>query len=132
MTLQEMARRPAPWLIQEAAERDIVLSSRVRLARNVEGRPFPHVLGEDALRSLRGRLLEALGACPALAGAGIWGLEELEELERRFLLERHLVSLELVENPMGRAVAITADEAAGVMVNAVSYTHLTLPTKRIV
>jgi protein arginine kinase len=122
--LVEMAGRPARWLVQSAAERDIVLSSRVRLARNVEGHSFPHLLSEDALRGLRSRILEAVQACPQLEGAGVWGLEELEELERRFLLERHLVSLELVENPMGRAVAVAADEAAGVMVNEEDHLRL--------
>ena len=48
MDLSQMAARSAPWLVGEAPQRDIVLSSRVRLARNLAGRPFTQLLGEDA------------------------------------------------------------------------------------
>jgi protein arginine kinase len=44
-------------------------------------------------------------------------MEELEELERRFLLERHLISMELVREPMGRALLVSADESCGLMIN---------------
>ncbi len=117
MRFEEMAHAPAPWQVQDAPERDIVLSCRIRLARNLEGEFFPHLLGEDALRSLRTRILEAASNCPCAQEPASWAMEELEELERRFLLERHLVSQELVATPLGRAVVVSGDESRGLMVN---------------
>ncbi|HKI85028.1 MAG TPA: ATP--guanido phosphotransferase [Candidatus Krumholzibacteria bacterium] len=117
MRFEEMARAPAPWQSEDAPERDIVLSCRVRLARNVEGQVFPHLLGEDALRNLRSRILRAAASCPSADPPSSWAMEELEELERRFLLERHLVSQELVATPIGRAVLMSEDESRGLMVN---------------
>jgi protein arginine kinase len=126
MTLSELARRPAPWLTGNAPDRDIVLSSRVRLARNLQGHRFTHVGAQDELRVLRAEILAAAGAVPRLAGASLWTMEELQELERRFLLERHLISVDLVNNVLGRAVLVSPDEGEGMMINEED--HLRLQT----
>jgi len=110
--------------LEDAPERGIVVSSRIRLARNIAGEVFPHMLEEDALRTLRGSVLEAAQGCPSLAGGPVWSMEALEELERRFLLERHLVSMELVREPMGRGLLVSQDEACGLMVNEEDHLRL--------
>ena len=117
MNWGEWARRVAPWWEEDAPYGDVVLSSRVRLARNLHGRRFPHRLGEDELRRLREEIHDASLLCPSLQQARWWPLEELEELQRRFLLERHLISHELVEGAMGRGLLLVRDEAHGVMVH---------------
>lgn len=115
--LQQMARRAAPWLGGDAPQRDIVLSSRVRLARNVEGWRFTHSNGDAQLRELRDELVELLVELPSLAGARGYDMERLSELERRFLLERHLVSVDLLRHANGRGVVVDGAESLGVMVN---------------
>ncbi|MDG1491009.1 MAG: hypothetical protein P8R43_03900, partial [Planctomycetota bacterium] len=60
---QALARRTGSWLSSEGPEADVVVSSRVRLARNIEGAPFmSRISGEQAeelSQTLRGALLEA-------------------------------------------------------------------------
>ncbi len=124
MTLSELARRPAPWLVGGAPERDIVLSSRVRLARNLEGHRFTHVGDAQELRVLRAEILKATGSAPRLGGASLWTMEELHEIERRFLLERHLISVDLVKNVLGRAVLVSQDEGEGLMINEEDHLRL--------
>lgn len=124
MSLQRMSQHAAPWALQDAPERGIVVSSRIRLARNIAGQFFPHMLEEDALRALRGDVLDAARACPSLTDGLAWSMEELEELERRFLLERHLVSMELVREPMGRALLVSPDESCGLMINEEDHLRL--------
>lgn len=126
MTLPELARRAAPWLTGPAPDRDIVLSSRVRLARNLEGHRFTNVGGQEELRVLRAEILAAANRVPRLSGASLWTMEELQELERRFLLERHLISVDLVNHVMGRAVMVSPDEGEGMMINEED--HLRLQT----
>ena len=117
MNWRERAERPGRWWVREAPYGDVVLSSRVRLARNLAGRRFPHRLAEDELRSLRMEILQAARLCPGLAQAQWWPLEELEEVQRRLLLERHLVSQDLIDRAMGRGVLVAEDEGSGAMVH---------------
>lgn len=121
-SLQPLAARRAPWLAGGSPEGDIILSSRVRLARNLAGRAFPHSTDTDGLRALRREILDGL----PVGSFQTWEMEGLSELERRFLLERHLISVDLVRNVPGRALSVSDDESAGVMVNEED--HLRLQT----
>jgi len=114
---REWAERPASWWEAEAPYGDVVLSSRVRLARNLAGQRFPQRLDEDRLRALREEIFQAGRFTPSLADAHAWRLEELEEAHRQLLVERHLVSRELVERALGRGLLLSPDESRGVMVH---------------
>jgi len=124
--LADLAARPAPWLAGPAPEGDIVLSSRVRLARNLEGETFAHRVPDDRLGGIRERVVEAAAEVPQLTGSAVWTMDALSELERGFLLERHLISVDLVRNVPGRALLVTDDESEGIMVNEED--HLRLQT----
>jgi protein arginine kinase len=50
------------WLAEPAPDRDVVISGRVRLARNLLHYPFPHRASEAQLEAIAQRLREALGA----------------------------------------------------------------------
>lgn len=115
--LVRMAGRQAPWVGESGPDRDVVISSRVRLARNVSEGAFPRVTPADELCELRETVV---GVCrPLLGGADtqVWRMEDLEELERRFLVERHLVSVEFLEFVLGRGVMISGDESAAILLN---------------
>lgn len=124
-TLQDLARRPAPWLVEDdAPDGDVVLSSRVRLARNVTGWNFPHVVPADELCRLRDEVVEAVEGAAPDAAAHVLRMEDLEETERRFLLERHLISADLVRYVLGRGLMISHDESFGLMVNEEDHVRL--------
>jgi protein arginine kinase len=123
--LRERAQRPAPWLVsREATDRDIVLSSRVRLARNVEGWRFPHATAADELCTLREQIIGAAARFAPLDAAQILRMEDLAEIERRFLLERHLISVDLVQYVLGRGLVVTDDESFGLMLNEEDHIRL--------
>lgn len=124
-SLRERAQHPAPWLIaEEATDRDIVLSSRVRLARNVEGWRFPQVTPADELCVLREQILGAVERVAPFESAQILRMEDLAEIERRFLLERHLISADLVQFVLGRGLVVTEDESHGLMLNEEDHIRL--------
>lgn len=110
------------WLDASGPHSEIVLSTRVRLARNIQGHTFgPRIRKED-----RAAVLSAVrGATPevgALSEAAVLELDDLEPRSRRILLERRLVSRELVgqngSGPSpGAAVILSGTEPVGVMVN---------------
>lgn len=102
------------WARDRGDQGDVVISSRVRLARNLRGIPFP-ARGQDAQ-------LEAVVAAVEKAVAGVSSLkltrlEVLSPLDRLVLVEKHLVSPQFIENPAHRAVVLRADEAVSIMVN---------------
>ncbi len=115
------------WITASGPHADIVLSSRVRLARNVAGVSFsPRASDGDRLRVLQ-QVREAAAHSALLAGAVLVRVDELTANERRLLHERHLVSRELAE--LDAAVArsgsavLVGDEAA-LMVNEEDHLRL--------
>lgn len=107
------------WLAGGAEEGDIVLSSRIRLARNMKGLPFPDRADVAGLETV---LRAAAAQLPAVAEAAgkpflLVQLAELPEVDRYVLVEKHLISPALAEAPTGRAVLISEDAAVSVMIN---------------
>ena len=114
MNLDDMVRSPSPWLQPGGPQGDIVLSTRVRLARNVAGRPFLTRLRPDEQQELVGVLRTAILA--ALGPDMTWfDLEGMPEIDRRCLVERHLVSRELAGGEGPRGVAIGPEQRVAVM-----------------
>ena len=98
---------------------DIVLSSRVRLARNFRRFQFPHHAGNQELLSIRKRVFEAIENADASApDALLWvPYEEFSPYERQSLIDRHVASREHVRHELGRALAATSDLALSVIIN---------------
>lgn len=140
---RNFAERLPHWLIPSGPEADVVVSCRVRLARNVAGFPFVTRLRPEQATELAERLREPLTS-PAVArvaaldqgDAGsemLWiEVEQASPLLRHLLRERHVVSRDLAptadERPShpGRAVAFSRSETLSVMVNEED--HLRLQT----
>jgi protein arginine kinase len=94
-----------------------VLSSRVRLARNIAGYPFLSRAEEDQAREIARRLRERLEHLDLPKRQFYVDLEEADRTDARFLVERHLISRELESSKGPRGVAFGSDEAVSVMVN---------------
>ena len=115
--LQALIAQPCAWLARPAARSEIVLSARVRLARNLGGQPVPQRASRAARAALLHEILDKTQTLPRLQGALRLTLDDLEVLERQFLGERQLVSRDLVESPQERGVVVATDESVSFMVN---------------
>ncbi len=108
---------PGEWLSSQAGEHPIVISSRVRLARNLAKSPFPGW----AKKSERIRILdEVKPEVDALAEMQSGFSEQLNELsatEKQVLVERHLISREHAAKGMGSGVVINRTQTLSIMVN---------------
>jgi protein arginine kinase len=82
------------WLDASGQHSDIVLSTRIRLARNVEGYAFTDARDGERLRAAVAGA-EAVTSIPAMADSVMYRLDELGSTARSLLHERHLVSKEL-------------------------------------
>lgn len=108
----------AEWLRPDAPESDVVLSSRVRLARNYAGFPFVgRAKREDRRQILQVARRDIMQG--GLCGQILWvDLNEVKPLERSVLVERHLISKQHAKGEEPRAVAVSSpDERLSIMVN---------------
>ncbi len=122
--LDELIAKPSRWLSGDGEEAELVLSSRVRLARNLERRPFTHGATPEVLAEIRGETAGALSSCPTLAGAMSFDIETLDDQERWLLAERRLISREMAKNHRNRALFVQRAEDLGVMVNEEDHLRL--------
>lgn len=125
--LETLLSQPlTPWLNGNGPEGDIVLSSRVRLARNLKCHPFP---GRASTASL-GEIVAELADVPAELKAGdghdyaLIRLEQLPPLARYVLVEKHIVSPNHVADPENRALVIRDDATVSIMVNEEDHLRL--------
>ncbi|MGD0154440.1 MAG: ATP--guanido phosphotransferase, partial [Thermacetogeniaceae bacterium] len=83
------------WMEGEGPESQIVISSRVRLARNLSEQPFPHLMpqesGQAVVEQVQGVIADP-DAREQLGPLFYVPLEELAPLDRQILVEKHLIS----------------------------------------
>ncbi|MBL7140155.1 MAG: protein arginine kinase [Planctomycetes bacterium] len=124
MTLEEIITSPSPWLKHGGPHGDIVLSTRVRLARNVAGRPFLSRLQAAEQGEIESALRDAIVAAADPGDFTWFDLEELSDIDRQCLLERHVISREHAAGEGPRGVAVSRDQRVAVMVNEEDHLRL--------
>lgn len=106
----------AEWLKASGPESDVVVSSRIRLARNLGGFPFLQRLSNEQQEEIVDLVEEAVQKSDRIRSAHYLRSGSLTELDRQFLLERHLISREHASEKGQKAVAITKNEMISLMV----------------
>jgi len=117
MKIEALLANPGEWLSSGGDHHPIVISSRVRLARNLAKMPFPG----RANKSERIRILEEIKpeveVLPEMSNSFSQQLNELSATEKQVLVERHLISREHAAKGMGSAVVINSAQTLSIMVN---------------
>ncbi|TAK96568.1 MAG: protein arginine kinase [Verrucomicrobia bacterium] len=106
----EIARRKGP-------HDRIVMSSRVRLARNIRDGAFPGWAKKPERVRILETILPAVEALPELKGAFSESMDNLSTLDRQILVERHLISREHQARSAGSGVVLNRDETLSIMIN---------------
>jgi protein arginine kinase len=115
--LDDLTTTSGEWLRGAGPESDIVISSRIRLARNLADFPFiSRATPQDRAR-IEGILHERILAVTAETDLLYVNVSQLEKVDRQFLVERHLISREHAEGQGARAVAIDRNEQFSLMIN---------------
>ncbi len=91
-----------------------IISTRLRLARNVDGMPFPHKLKELAAHQVIDKVEQTLSPVDKFTR---YDMSSISDLDGTILQEKHLISPDLLENSPFGAVLISSDENVSVMVN---------------
>lgn len=117
------------WLDGSGEHADVVLSTRIRLARNVEGFAFTGRAREGERLRVLEQVRDAMAHVGSLREAMVLRVDELAPNDRQLLHERHLVSRELAgleqAQPLrGGAAVILGEDGVGVMVNEEDHLRL--------
>jgi len=115
--LIDLTRRAGEWLRGAGPMNEIVISSRVRLARNVAGRPFLTRCNDVQRTEIAEMLREAILSVPIASELLYVDVAAASKLDRKLLVERQLISRQHAEGHGARSVVITGNETVAVMIN---------------
>ncbi len=120
MGTHEFMKQPvSDWMKAEGPDSDIVISTRVRLARNITGAPFPMLCTNFQALDVFEKVEHAV-SLPKLQELGPFewvALNDLDPLEKKALVEKHLISPNFASEARYGAVFLSANESISVMVN---------------
>ncbi|HYC71401.1 MAG TPA: protein arginine kinase [Opitutaceae bacterium] len=117
MKINELIAASSELTDTAANKSAVVLMTRIRLARNLAQTPFPGWAKEPQRRQIFETCLQAVASVPQMKRGLALGLDELNELERQILVERHLISRELSHGKAGAGVVVSKDQSLVVMIN---------------
>lgn len=123
MNLQDLLKGRASW-VGSVREPGPLVSSRIRLARNVKGSHFPSWAGEADCRRIWEELQPKLMDVPVLKPALAVQMSDLEEIDKEILFERHLISRDHMAKGVGSGFVVREDEQVGAMVNEEDHLRL--------
>ena len=117
MKLDDLIHRKSEWLRGEGPRSNIAISTRVRVARNVAG----HVYFDRADDTQREKTLNivssAIKKSKFFKNALFLGMKDVSDLDRAFLVERHLMSREHMTDAAHKGLVVEEKEIVGVMLN---------------
>lgn len=106
------------WMESAGEHADIVMSTRIRLARNLEGYRFPLAFTEDEAhkieQTISGILLDVDREENPFTS---YQMKQLDSLDKQVLIEKHLISPALVASTVESAAVISEDESLSIMIN---------------
>ena len=106
------------WYKTDNNASDIVVSTRIRLARNLEGLPFPSRMTAEQRQELKEKVRTAIkdSNTPYAKSLKFIDMADIPENEIYAMVERHTISPEFAKNPNGGAIIISEDESISVMI----------------
>ena len=117
MKISNVLSHAGEWLRGEGPHHQIVISSRVRLARNVCNRPFPGWAKKAERLSILELVRPRVEELPEMQDSLSEMLQDLSALEKQVLVERHLISREHAAKGAGSAVVMNRKQTLSIMLN---------------
>jgi len=117
MRFSTLIKHPADWMTGGKEEHDAVLTSRIRLARNLNRHPFPGWAKRDQRDEALEILRPAVEALPVMENGFSQELSKLDSVQKQVLVERHLISREHAARSHGSAAVIERDQGFSLVLN---------------
>ena len=124
LDLEMLTHTSGEWLRGSGPDSDIVISSRIRLARNLAQYPFPNRADEAIHAEIEKFFEDKLKKIEGISPLSYLDISSLEKLDRQFLVERQLISREHCESEGSRGVGISQEENISMMINEEDHLRL--------
>ena len=112
------------WLNGEGPDSDIVISTRIRVARNIHDYPFPWKASLSDKQAIITKVKDTISQIEVMSSSFFVKMDALNSIDRQFLLERHLVSQEHIRSVRGKALIFSRGEDFSVMINEEDHLRL--------
>ncbi|SCZ05692.1 protein arginine kinase [Alkaliphilus peptidifermentans] len=109
----------AKWLNEAGPEADIVISSRIRVARNLDGFPFPHMLNEEVGKDIMNKVYSAVieGNETLINNFELVEMKHVDKVNRLNYVEKHIISPAMARNTTTGSLLINEDESIAILIN---------------
>jgi len=124
MNLKLLISKTSEWLKGVGPDSEIVMSSRIRLARNITKYPFPNRASAKEKEAILKLMQKALTKNKYLQKSLFLDIEHMDAVDKQFLVERHLMSREHAGGDFGHALIIGDDELLSIMINEEDHLRL--------
>ncbi len=107
------------WFYENTKNKDVVISSRVRLARNLTNYPFSQKLTQAEADKLINEVIKTIPLLEKRLSKNISGytLSSIKENEKNAMVERHVVSPQLIQKKQSAGLLLSEDEKISIMIN---------------
>jgi protein arginine kinase len=117
MKINSIIENPSELIQCSNTTPSIILSSRIRLARNLKQWPFPGWAKKKEMEDVLSQCMEVIGSLPKMKRGLKFSMQELNVLEKQILMERHLISQELMNTTQKAGVFISKNQDCAIMIN---------------
>ncbi|HWC58198.1 MAG TPA: protein arginine kinase [Verrucomicrobiae bacterium] len=117
MTIHEFLEPPANTARRKGPHDRIVMSSRVRLARNIKDAAFPGWAKKPERVKVLEVIRPAVATLPEMKDSFAESMDNLSSLDKQILVERHLISREHAAKSSGSGLVLNREETLSVMIN---------------
>jgi protein arginine kinase len=117
MNLKDLTQHAGEWLRGSGPMSEIVISSRVRLARNLSGHRFLTRCTRHQRQVVENKIRETILSAQLAPQVLYVDLDQAPEIDRQLLVERHLISKQHATSEGARGVAVGENETISIMVN---------------
>ncbi|WP_132996392.1 protein arginine kinase [Sporanaerobacter acetigenes] len=105
------------WLEDSGVEDDVVISSRIRIARNLENFKFPQIMNREEAEDISLKILNVAKKSDSFNDYKFYRVNDLSVLEKNVFIEEHLISPNLVQNQEKGSFLLKNDESVTIMIN---------------
>lgn len=124
MAFEDLITSNDDWFLKSGPSSEVVVSSRIRLARNLDGRKFPNHANAEEQRKVLTLVQSAVSSIPEISPMKFIRLNEISSLDRQFLTEHQLISAEHAASLGERAVAFDLKEGLSFLINEEDHLRL--------
>ena len=117
MNLDDLLNNQGEWLRCTGPNSDIVISSRIRLARNLAKYPFSHWASKKEQQEILQASKQAIAASKKIKNSLCLDIGKLEAIDKQFLVERHLMSKEHTIDAEHKGLCVVDGEIVSIMIN---------------